>query len=203
MDLARSTAALTMLATAVAVGLSAPASATPPAPVPQLELDRYLGTWNQLAAIPQFFNLVCARDTRAEYALDAAGDVSVRNTCTTWGGTLNEIRGTATVNDADTGAQLHVSFPGVPTQDMRYGPTNYIVTALGADYSWALVTDPYRLSGFVLSRTTALADDQWDRVRTAITTAGEDPCLYLTSPTTGGLQNIAPLCTSPVPATPA
>ncbi|MFE6859064.1 lipocalin family protein [Nocardia sp. NPDC057668] len=184
-----------MLAAATAAaGLSAPASAAPPAPVPQLELERYLGAWNQLAAIPQYFNLICARDTRAEYDLDAAGDVSVRNTCTTWGGTLNEIPGTATVNDPDTGAQLHVSFPGVPTQDMRYGPTNYIVTALGADYSWALVTDPYRLSGFVLSRTPALAPDQWDRVRTAITDAGEDPCLYLTSPTTGGLQNIAPLC---------
>ncbi|MEV0247590.1 lipocalin family protein [Nocardia sp. NPDC050712] len=186
-----------MLATAITVGLSAPAAAAPPAPVPQLELDRYLGTWHQLAAIPQYFNLICARDTRAEYDLDAAGDVSVRNTCTTWGGTLNEIRGTATVNDPDTRAQLHVSFPGVPTQDTRYGPTNYIVTALGADYSWALVTDPYRLSGFVLSRTPELDPGQWDQVRTAIIAAGEDSCLYLTSPTTGGLQSIAPLCSSP------
>nr|WP_245998128.1 lipocalin family protein [Nocardia pseudobrasiliensis] len=173
---------------------AATATAAPPAPVPQLDLARYLGVWHQLAAVPQYFNLVCARDTRAEYALDAQGNVSVHNTCTTWAGTPNEIRGTATVNDTATGAQLHVSFPGVPTQEALSGPTNYIVTALGPDYSWALVTDPGRISGFVLSRTPQLAATEWRAVRDAIAAAGENPCLYLTSPTSGGTDAIAPLC---------
>ncbi|MFF0487772.1 lipocalin family protein [Nocardia sp. NPDC004068] len=176
------------------ISASALTSAAAPAPVPQLDLNRYLGTWYQLAAIPQYFNLVCARDTRAEYALDPQGDIAVHNTCTTWAGTPNEIRGTATVNDPVTNAQLHVSFPGVPTQDTRTGPTNYIVTALGPDYSWALVTDPGRLSGFVLSRTPGLDAREWSEVRAAIVAAGEDPCVYLTSPTTGGDDRLAPLC---------
>ncbi len=183
--------------TAAALLVAAPvltATAAPPAPVPQLDLARYLGAWHQLAAVPQFFNLVCARDTRAEYALDAQGNVSVHNTCTTWAGTPNEIRGTATINDAATGAQLHVSFPGVPTQEALSGPTNYIVTALGPDYSWALVTDPSRISGFVLSRTPQLTASEWQAVRGAIVAAGENPCLYLTSPTSGGTDAIAPLC---------
>ncbi|WP_083905487.1 lipocalin family protein [Nocardia transvalensis] len=171
------------------------ATAAPPAPVPRLELDRYLGTWHQLAAVPQYFNLVCARDTSAVYGLDARGDISVHNSCTTWGGTGNDIAGTATVTDPSTNAQLHVSFPGVPTQDRREGPPNYIVTALGEDYGWALVTDPARTSGFVLSRTAALSPEQWGSVRSAIDAAGQSPCVYLTSPTTGGLGSIAPLCT--------
>ncbi|WP_405138296.1 lipocalin family protein [Nocardia sp. NBC_01388] len=177
--------------------LAAPASAhaaAAPEPVPSLELTRYLGAWNQLAAIPQYFNLICARDTRADYAQDANGDVSVHNTCTTWTGARNEIQGTARVADAATGAQLHVSFPGVPTQDQLDGPVNYIVTALGADYSWALVTDPGRTSGFVLSRTPGLEPSQWEQVRAAIVRADENPCLYLTSPTTGGRPDIMPLC---------
>ena len=41
------------------------ASAQPPTPIESLDLNRYLGTWHQLAAIPQPFNLVCARDTTA------------------------------------------------------------------------------------------------------------------------------------------
>ncbi|WP_083894687.1 lipocalin family protein [Nocardia tenerifensis] len=166
-----------------------------PAPVPSLDLNRYLGTWNQLAAVPQYFNLVCARDTKAEYALDAQGNVSVRNTCTTWTNAHNEINGTATVNDRMTGAQLHVSFPGVPTQDRIDGPTNYIVTALDPDYSWAVVTDPGRTSGFVLSRAPRLDEAAWSRVRAGIVAAGQDPCLYLTSPVTGGMDGIVPLCT--------
>ena len=90
---------------------------------------------------------------------------------------------------------MHVSFPGVPTQEQLYGPPNYIVTALGPGYSWALVTDPYRISGFVLSRTPTLSPAQWAAVRGAIGAAGENDCLYLTSPTTGGIERIEPLCT--------
>ncbi|WP_432421434.1 lipocalin family protein [Nocardia carnea] len=165
-----------------------------PAPVPALDLDRYLGTWNQLAAVPQPFNLECARDTRAEYTLGPQGEIGVRNQCTTWSGSTNEIRGTAVVNDPVTRAQLHVSFPGVPTQDAVEGPTNYIVTALAPDYSWALVTDPSRLSGFVLAREPALDVPDRQRIRVAIEAAGQSPCMYLTSPVTGGISDIAPLC---------
>ncbi|WP_433726673.1 lipocalin family protein [Nocardia sp. CA-129566] len=185
-----------LVAAAAAVSTSGVATASPdPTPVPQLDLGRYLGIWHQLAAVPQVFNLACARDTVAEYHLDERGDVAVHNSCVTWNGGLNEIHGTATVNDRQTGAQLHVGFPAVPGQDQRYGPTNYIVTALGPDYSWALVTDPTRASGFVLSREVAFDPETWNHVRAAITAMGQSPCLYLTSPTTGGLSDIAPLCT--------
>lgn len=177
--------------------VAAPAGASPaagPAPVPALDLSRYVGTWYQVAAVPQYFNLVCARDTRAEYAALPNGDVSVHNSCTTWSGANNEIQGAARAVDPVTGAQLRVAFPGVPTQESLDGPPNYVVTALGPDYSWALVTDPYRISGFVLSRTPALDADQWNRVVAAIVAAGEQPCLYLTSPVTGGRGDITPLC---------
>ncbi|MEU1980626.1 lipocalin family protein [Nocardia sp. NPDC019395] len=185
-------AALTTFGALAAGG--AGAAPTGPAPVPALDLDRYLGTWNQLAAVPQPFNLECARDTRAEYTLDPQGNVGVYNQCATWSGGRNEIRGTAKVNDPVTRAQLHVSFPGVPGQDTLDGPTNYIVTALAPDYSWALVTDPSRLSGFVLARDVALDAPTWDQVRAAITAAGQSPCMYLSSPTSGGRSDIAPLC---------
>lgn len=187
-------------ATALFSAVGTVASADPladaqPAPVHSLDLPRYLGTWHQVAAVPAFFNLVCARDTQAQYSLDPAGTIVVHNTCTTWANTPNEITGAATVNDPVTRAQLHVSFPGVPTQEQLQGPTNYIVTALGPDYSWAVVTDPNRTSGFVLSRSASQSPEQWNAIKAAITTAGLNPCLFLTSPTTGGLQGIAPLCT--------
>ncbi|WP_424308847.1 lipocalin family protein [Gordonia sp. (in: high G+C Gram-positive bacteria)] len=173
---------------------TAQALPAPPAPVPHLDITRYAGLWHQLAAVPQPFNLACARDTRARYSLDARGEVVVQNSCTTWQGATNAITGRATVVDQRTGAQLHVSFPGVPTQENRFGPPNYVVVALGPDYSWALVTDPYRVSGFVLSRKPSLSADQWRSVRTEIAKAGENACWYLTSPVTGGIGEIRPLC---------
>ncbi len=193
--LAGAVSALSATALMAGGATAAPGPAAGPAPVPRLELDRYLGTWRQLAAVPQYFNLACARDTQANYSLDPQGNIAVRNTCTTWANTRNEINGTAVVNDRETGAQLHVSFPSVPTQEGLEGPTNYIVTALGPDYSWAVVTDPSRVSGFVLARAASLDAGTWQQVRAAITAAGQNPCLYLTSPTTGGDSRIVPLCT--------
>ncbi len=172
----------------------ATASAAPPAPVPSLDVERYLGVWHQLAAVPAPFSLDCAGDTTATYTLDDAGDVGVYNRCRTWSGGTNEIRGTATVTDPVTNAQLHVSFPGVPGQDQRTGAPNYIVTALGPDYSWAVVTDPSRLSGFVLSRTPAVDAATWNDIDAAIVAAGQNTCVYLTTPTAGGRSDITPLC---------
>lgn len=189
--------ALVGLVAAFAVLGTGTASAAPLGPIAKLDVQRYLGTWNQLAALPQPYNLNCARDTQANYSLDAKGDVIVNNTCTTWDGGKNDITGKAVVNDKVSNAQLHVSFPGVPFQGDKNGPTNYIVTAIAPDYSWALVGDPNRLSGFVLSRTTALTPQQWTDVRNAIATAGYNECVFLTSPTPGGLDRIVPLCTLP------
>ncbi|KAA0020181.1 lipocalin family protein [Antrihabitans cavernicola] len=190
------TALVGLVATFAVLG-SGSASAEPLGPIPKLDVQRYLGTWNQLAALPQPYNLNCARDTQANYTLDPQGNVTVHNTCTTWQGGKNDILGKATINDKVTNAQLHVSFPDVPFQSDPNGPTNYIVTAIAPDYSWALVGDPNRLSGFVLSRTTALTPQQWKDVRSAIRTAGYNECVFLTSPTPGGLNQIAPLCTLP------
>ncbi|MDL9935967.1 lipocalin family protein [Gordonia sp. ABSL1-1] len=189
--------AVTCLAMAAAAvpALGVPqANAAPPRAIAKLDVDRYVGQWHQLAAYPQPFNLACARDTTANYRKAADGSVVVRNSCTTWTGGRNVIVGRAVVNDPVSNAQLRVSFPGVPFGDQQRGPTNYIVTALGDDYSWSLVTDPNRTSGFVLSRTAVLSTAQWSAVRAAITRAGLAECLFLTSPTRGGLQVTAPLC---------
>lgn len=100
------------------------------------------------------------------------------------------------MNDPFTQAQLHVSFPGVPTQDNPEGPTNYIVTYIADDYSWALVGDPFRTSGFVLSRSPQVSADQWKQIRSVVESRGYNACLLLTSPTTQGSNEIRPLCAS-------
>ena len=52
-----------------AAPLGASLSTGPLEPVP-VDLPRYLGTWNQLAAIPAWFDLLCVRDTQARYTLN-------------------------------------------------------------------------------------------------------------------------------------
>lgn len=162
-------------------------------PIPSLDVERYLGTWNQIAAVPQPFNLECARDTQANYALIDAANIRVENTCTTWSGGQNRIEGNARVNDTVTNAQLHVSFPGVPTQENPEGPTNYIVAYIADDYSWALVGDPLRTSGFILSRSPAVSTDEFREIRAVVESKGYNSTFFLTSPTPGGATDIRPL----------
>lgn len=178
--------------------VSGPAQAAPIweplQPVETLNVSRYIGDWYQLAAVPQPFNLMCAKDTRARYEVLDASNVSVRNTCTTWTGQPSGIVGNARVIDSVTNAQLHVSFPGVPTQDALDGPPNYIVTYIADDYSWALVGDPLRLSGFVLARSPVVDAAGWSEIRRVAETQGYNTCTILTSPTTEGVKDIRPLC---------
>lgn len=167
----------------------------PLTPVAKLDTGRYLGTWHQLAAVPQPFNLNCARDTLATYGAIDAANISVDNTCVTYTGAISGIRGNARVNDPASGAALHVSFPGVPFQDGLDGPSNYLVTYIADDYSWALVGDPARVSGFVLSRTPSVSDSRWREIREVVEARGYNSCLLLTTPTTGGREDVRPLCT--------
>lgn len=167
----------------------------PLSPVASLDVHRYLGNWNQIAAEPQPYNLECARDTVANYQLIDPSNIRVENSCTNWSGARNHIIGNARLTDPASRAQLHVSFPQVPFQNSPDGPTNYVVTYTADDYSWAVVGDPLRLSGFVLSRSPAVDAARWHEIQAVVSARGYNPCLLVTSPTPGGATDIRPLCT--------
>ena len=164
--------------------------------VPSVDPDRYVGEWFQVAAIPQPYTLQCTNDTRAEYARTAPDTLSVRNTCGSAISSDSVIEGEAQIRDTDTNASLRVNFPQVPFQDEN-GPVNYRITYLADDYSLAIVGDPTRSSGFVLSRTPALDAGQWATVREVVEARGWWSCAFLTVPMAGGRGDVAPLCLLP------
>ncbi|MDY6809931.1 MAG: lipocalin family protein [Actinomycetota bacterium] len=193
--------AATALAVAALVASTGPAAAAPLQPIPKLDTERYLGSWWQLAAIPAFFNLNCAKDTKATYTLIDATTIGVENTCTTFTGQTNGIQGQAKVVDPVTNAQLSVSFPQVPVSIDPNNAPNYIVTWIADGvtpddpYRFALVGNPTRLSGFVLSRDQIVSTDTLRMLRGQVEKAGFNSCTFLVSPTTGGRTDYSPLCT--------
>lgn len=164
--------------------------------VDSVDPDRFAGEWFQVAAIPQPYTLQCTNDTRAEYARTGPATLSVRNTCGSAFSSDSVIEGEATIRDTDTNASLRVNFPQVPFQDPN-GPVNYRITYLADDYSLAVVGDPARSSGFVLSRTPALGAGRWSAVREVIEARGWWSCAFLTVPMAGGRGDVAPLCLLP------
>lgn len=161
--------------------------------VDSVDNGRYAGTWYQVAAVPQVFNLQCIDRTTAEYAVIDDSTLSVRNSCGDVFGGTSVVEGSARITDAATNASLRVAFDGIPGQNPD-GPTNYRVTYLADDYSLAIVGDPARRSGFVLSRTPALADDEWALVADAIEDRGYQPCTFVTSPQPDGRRDATPVC---------
>ncbi|MDO5454498.1 MAG: lipocalin family protein [Corynebacterium sp.] len=161
--------------------------------VDYVDPERYVGDWYQVAAVPQPYTLQCTNDTTAEYELIDGTTLSVVNSCGSQISSDSVIEGTATVRDTETNASLRVNFPGVPFQN-EDGPVNYRITYLADDYSLAIVGDPQRRSGFVLSRTPALDAEQWNLVETTVSDRGYWSCSFLTTPMQGGRQDITPLC---------
>lgn len=114
--------------------------------VPHVELDRYLGTWYEIATIPQRFQKGCVGVT-AEYSLRKDGDVQVVNTCHegTLDGNIKRVVGKAWVVDKKTGAKLRVRF---------FWPFSgsYWIIGLAPDYTWAVVGHPNRKYLWILCR---------------------------------------------------
>ncbi|MGB5294978.1 MAG: lipocalin family protein, partial [Thermoanaerobaculia bacterium] len=88
-------------------------ASTPLQVVENVDLDRYLGTWFEIASYPAWFAKNCTGVT-AEYSLREGGGISVVNRCYKGAldGKLKEARGRAKVVDPETNAKLKVSFFG-------------------------------------------------------------------------------------------
>lgn len=130
--------------------------------VPYVDIERYMGTWYQLSAYETSFNEGLVGVT-ADYTLLADGTVQVYNKGfkDSLDGPIDEILGKAVVVDTETNSRLKVTFPGVPS----FPYANYLIVLLDADnYSYAVVTDPFRFTLFVLSRTPQIDQDTYDLI---------------------------------------
>ncbi len=172
--------------------LALPSAASAVQPVAKVEVDRYLGTWKQLAAIPQWFDVGCLRDTTATYSLNPDGTVRVANKCGGPLGTTISITGRARIADPVSNAQLQVTFLNIGGP--IYTGTNYVIIGLADDYSWAVVTDPDRTSAFVLSRTATQPDAVLAKIRGILTDNGINTCRLRVTKQAGGATTSSPFC---------
>jgi apolipoprotein D and lipocalin family protein len=118
-----------------------------PVTVARVDLQRYLGTWYEIASFPQSFQRGCTATT-ATYALRDDGQIDVLNRCRkgSLDGEPKEARGRARVVDRASNARLEVTF---------FWPFwgDYWIVDLGADYEYAVVGHPSRDYLWILSRT--------------------------------------------------
>ena len=143
--------------TALAVAAVAAAAAAPDrAPlrvVPQLDYQRYSGTWYEIARLPFRYQKDCASDVTATYAPRPDGRITVTNRCVQANGTVQEATGVARRVDGQPPSVLKVRFAPAVLSFLPMVWGDYQVIALGPDYDYALVGTPDRSLMWILSRT--------------------------------------------------
>lgn len=117
--------------------------------VAQVDLQRYLGKWYEIAHLPFRFENDCT-DITATYSLSEDGKISVLNECLKEG-KLKQAKGKAKVVDKSTGAKLKVTFFWPFSAD-------YWIIDLGKNYDHAVVGTPNRKYLWILNRTPQMDD---------------------------------------------
>lgn len=128
------------------IGIAAFAIATRNKPlktVTHVELEKYLGTWYEIAKFPQNFEKGCTHVT-AEYTLRDDGKIDIVNSCMK-DGIPKIAEGIASIDDKESNAKLDVQF-----QWPFSG--KYWIIALAPDYSYAVVGHPNRKYLWILCR---------------------------------------------------
>lgn len=150
------------LAAAAVVALAAcaaPQREPPVQTVAAVDLQRYAGTWYEIARFPNSFQDGRGRNcvaTTASYALRPDGQVAVTNRCLDANAAMGEqvANGTAYAVDGSNNARLRVSFFWP-----FYG--DYWVIGLDPEYRWAVVGAPGRDYLWVLARRPQMAPAEY------------------------------------------
>lgn len=159
--------------------LAGPARGTaepPPQTVPQVDLQRYVGLWFEIAKIPNRFQKQCAGGTTAEYTLREDGTIRVVNRCLRADGSTDEAVGRAKVADRETNAKLEVSFVRFLGRNFFWG--DYWIIGLGAEYDYAIVGHPERKYGWILARTPRLEPVLMEEIFSTLRRAGYEPAQF-------------------------
>lgn len=162
--------------------------------VDSFDVSKYLGTWHEIASIPQFFQRKCVRDTKASYTVASDALIRVDNVCTRDSGVRERATGRARAGYPDAAAKLEVTFLELWGEYRFLVAADYWVIALEPNYRWAVVGHPSRRYGWVLARDPLLPPVAMAEIIGRIKMQGYDACAFFITPQTGGLSIRRPLC---------
>jgi apolipoprotein D and lipocalin family protein len=149
-----------LINSAILLAIVGNVTASEPAPVTtvaQVDLNRYCGTWYEIARLPNRFQRECTGNTTAEYSMLPDGRIRVVNRCGKTDGGIISAEGIARKKDRNgSNSKLEVRFAPswLGWLPMVWG--SYWIIDLAPDYSYAAVGDPSRKYLWILSRTKSL-----------------------------------------------
>jgi apolipoprotein D and lipocalin family protein len=147
--------------------------------VDNVDLQRYIGLWYEIAKIPNSFQDHCYKGTTAEYRLKETGEIEVINSCTEEDGNRDEAKGIAKVVDKKTNSKLEVSFVRILGFNLFWG--DYWIIGLDENYQYAVIGSPGRKYGWILSRTPEMSQADLDEAYDILKEKGYDTNKFVKS----------------------
>ena len=124
--------------------------------VPALDVQKYAGTWYEVARFPNRFRDHCAGDVSAEYTPRPDGRITVVNRCRRQNGQWDDAEGVARRLEGAPASALQVRFAPALLSFIPSVWGDYQVMALDDAYAHSLVGTPDRKYLWILSRTPVL-----------------------------------------------
>lgn len=126
--------------------------------VVNVDLNKYLGTWYEIARLPNSFQKNC-ESTTATYSIRADGYIKVFNQCKkdSINGELKTATGKAWIVDKINNSKLKVQF---------FWPFSgkYWIIDLDKNYKYTVVSEPKRKYLWILSRTPSMDEDVYQNI---------------------------------------
>ena len=161
------------LALLLLVSFARQAAAQTVTAVPKLDLDRYMGTWYELARLPNKTEKKCVANVKVLYALgDKKKTFQMGTSCDLKDGTPDDYDATGKMDRGGDG-RLKLS-------RLVIFSTPYWVLATGPAYEWALVGSPKHKTLWILSRTSALDPTILAQIKSTATAQGFDLAKLIT-----------------------
>jgi apolipoprotein D and lipocalin family protein len=144
--------------------------------VPFVDLNLYTGVWYEIARYPNSFQEGCV-GSKATYAFREDGKISVLNECydKSFDGRVKSAKGKAWSVDKETNAKLKVSFFWFFTGD-------YWIIDLGENYEYAVIGHPKRKYLWVLSRTSEMDGEVYEKVLDRLRDKQYDTSMLIKTP---------------------
>jgi apolipoprotein D and lipocalin family protein len=156
--------------------------------VPDVDLNRYMGTWYEIARLPNSFQEKCVSDVTATYRLLDDGDIEVVNRCRKENGEFSEATGRARKASQDgPKSKLEVRFAPRWLSFLPFVWGDYWIIELAQDYSFVAIGGPDRKYLWILGRTPVMDEAVLQDVLARVKGQGYDLSGLLRTKNTGNL----------------
>lgn len=151
-------------------------------PVKNFDLNKYVGKWFEIAAIPNKFQKACVGNVTATYTAKSSGDLEVVNDCVEKSGKIKSAKGEGKLVDKTGAAKLKVRFaPGfLSFLNAVWG--DYWVIDLGPEYDYAVIGEPKRRYLWILSRDPEMSDALYQQILRRVEAKGYNPAMLVKTP---------------------